>query len=137
MEKNGFETKQYVASEDIARIQISKFYDTEEETISVETTVGFSEVVATSSEGQTCLEEYVDANEIEEIMKHAYPASLPWEYWYRESPFDEANHSITVYFKEGTKMAEEYSYVADFYFLKDEVPSFVLEDLPKDTVPEK
>lgn len=137
LQRNEFETDQYVPLEDIAHIQISKFYEIEEEEVSMEATVGFSEVVAVSKEGEDYWKEYVDADKIEEIMKHAYPSTLSWEYWYQESPFDEAAHCITVYFKEGTELVDEYGYVVDFYFLKDQVPDFVLEDLPRDTAPEK
>ena len=39
--------------------------------------------------------------------------------------------------KETIKAFEENGYAADFYFLKDEVPSFVLEELPRDAAPGK
>lgn len=137
LQENGYKIEKYVALEDIDHIQIQKYYETEEENISIETEVGFAETVAIATEGESCYVEYVDAQEIAEIMNHAYPMSLSWEYWYQESPYDEGDHVITVYFKEESKTFEENGYAADFYFLKDEVPSFVLEDLPRDAAPEK
>ncbi len=137
LQENGYETEQYVSMEDIDYIQIHKYYQTEEENISTETMAGFAEVVTVAKEEEMYSAEYVDAQEIADIMNHAYPTSLSWEYWYHEAPFDEGNYNITVYFKEGSKTFGEYGYVADFCFLKDEVPSFVLEDLPRDTAPKK
>ena len=102
-----------------------------------ESVAGFEEAVAVEVEGKTCTADYVNIAEIEEIINNAYPISLDWEYWYQESPFDEADHCITVYFKEGTNAFEDYGSVADFCFLKDRVPDYVLEDLPKDMVPEE
>ena len=137
LKENGFNTDEFVVLEDIDRIQISKYYDTEEKNVMTETVAGFAEEVAIEMEGKTCTADYVNTAEIKEIIDNAYPTSLEWEYWYHESPYDEANHRITVYFKEGTDAFEDYGSVADFYFLKGQVPDFVLEDLPKDALPEE
>jgi len=137
LNENGFNTDEFVPIEDIDRIQISKYYETEEKNVMTETAVGFGEAVAVEVEGKTCTADYVNATEIEGIINNAYPTSLEWEYWYHESPYDEADHRITVYFKEGTNAFEDYGSVADFYFLKDRVPDYVLEDLPKDVLPEE
>ena len=138
LNENGFETEKYVSMEDIDYIQVTKYYQTEEEVTSIETKVGFAEAVTVEAEAEeTRRVEYVDAQEIADIMDHAYPVSLSWEYWYNEVPFDEGNYNVTVYFKEESKAFEEYGYVADFYLLKDQVPDFVLEDLPRDKAPEK
>ncbi|MBQ8039909.1 MAG: hypothetical protein IJ274_08595, partial [Lachnospiraceae bacterium] len=135
LNENGFSTDEFVAMEDIDRIQISKYYDAEENVLT-ESIAGFEETVVVEMEGETFTADYVNATEIEDIINRAYPISLEWEYWYHESPFDEGEHRITVYFREGTEAFEEYGSVADFYFLKDQVPDYVLEDLPRDTVPE-
>lgn len=135
--ENGFKTGEYVDIEEIDRIQINRYYETEEKNVITETVAGFSEEVAIEVSGKTCRADYVDREEIEEIINNAFPTGLDWEYWYHESPFDEADHNITVYFKEGTDSFEDYGSVADFYFLKNQVPDFVLEDLPRDTMPEE
>ena len=49
-----------------------------------------------------------------------------------ENPYDDYNYDITVYFKQDSEYYEEYSSVADFNFLKNQIPDFVLDKLPRE-----
>lgn len=137
LKENGFETEEYIDMANVDRIVVSRYYETEETNILEETTIGFEEAVAVETTGETFTADYVDSRKIAEIIDNAYPLSLEWEYWYHESPYDDTEYHISVYFKEGTDYFEEYGSVSDFYFLKDQIPDFVLEDLPKEAPPKR
>lgn len=136
LQENGFETEAYIDTENVDRIVVSRYYETGEETILEDTAIGFSKAVATQVEGETVTADYVDRQKIEEIADSIYPYSMDYEYWYQECPYEDTEYHVLVYFKEGSEYFEEYGSVADFYFLKDKMPGFVLEDLPKDAPPE-
>ena len=138
LEANGFETEDYIDVEKVDRIVVSRYYETGEETLLEEhTTIGFSEVVATYADGETVTADYVDRQKIEEIAEVIYPCGMEYEYWYQKHPYEELDYRVMVYFKEGTDYFDEYGSVADFYFLNDMMPDFVLEDLPLDAPPQK
>ena len=132
LKENGFETEKFINIEDIDRITVSKYYETEEpETITTEM-AGFSEVVKTTAESMTQTADFTDISDIQTIIDNSYPQCISYDYWYRESPYDDSSYDITVYFKPDSEYYEEYSSVADFNFLKDQIPDFVLEKLPRE-----
>ena len=132
LKENGFETEKFINIEDIDRITVSKYYETEEpETITIEM-AGFSEVVKTTAESMTQTADFTDISDIQTIIDNSYPQCISYDYWYRESPYDDSSYDITVYFKPDSEYYEEYSSVADFNFLKDQIPDFVLEKLPRE-----
>lgn len=132
LKENGFETEKFINIEDIDRITVRKYYETEEpETITTEM-AGFSEVVKTTAESMTQTADFTDISDIQTIIDNSYPQCLNYDYWYRESPYDDSSYDITVYFKPDSEYYEEYSSVADFNFLKDQIPDFVLEKLPRE-----
>ena len=132
LKENGFETEKFINIEDIDRITVSKYYETEEpETITTEM-AGFSEVVKTTAESMTQTADFTDISDIQTIIDNSYPQCINYDYWYRESPYDDSSYRITVYFKPDSEYYEEYSSVADFNFLKDQIPDFVLEKLPRE-----
>lgn len=133
LKENGFETEKFINIEDIDRITVSKYYETEEpETVTTEG-AGFAEAVIVASEStMTCTADFTDISDIQTIIDSSYPQCLNYDYWYRESPYDDSSYDITVYFKQDSEYYEEYSSVANFYFLKDQIPDFVLEKLPRE-----
>ena len=133
LKENGFETEKFINIEDIDRITVRKYYETEEpETITTEM-AGFAEAVMVAPEStMTCTADFTDMSDIQTIIDNSYPECLSFDYWYRESPYDDYNYGITVYFKPDSEYYEEYSSVADFNFLKDQIPDFVLEKLPRE-----
>lgn len=132
LKENGFETEKFINIEDIDRITVSKYYETEEpETITTEM-AGFSEVVKTTAESMTQTADFTDISDIQTIIDNSYPQCISYDYWYMENPYDDYNYDITVYFKPDSEYYEEYSSVADFNFLKDQIPDFVLEKLPRE-----
>ncbi len=131
LKENGFETEKFINIEDIDRITVRKYYETEEpDTITTEM-AGFAEAV-TVAPAMTCTADFTDRADIQAIIDSAYPQGLNWDYWYRESPFDDSSYGITVYFKADSEYYEEYGSVGDFNFLKDQIPDFVLEKLPRE-----
>ena len=137
LKANGFETEDYIDVEKVDRIVVSRYYETGEETVIEDTSVGFSEVVYTKEDGESFTTDYVDRQKIEEIAEVICPCSMDYEYWYQECPYEDLDYRVTVYFKEGSEYFDEYGSAADFYFLNDKMPDFVLEDLPKDAPPQK
>ena len=132
LKENGFETEKFINVEDIDRITVCKYYETEEpETITTEM-AGFSEVVKATVESVTQTADFTDISDIQTIIDNSYPQCLNYDYWYMEYPYDDYNYDITVYFKQDSEYYEEYSSVADFSFLKDQIPDFVLEKLPRE-----
>ncbi|MBO4987505.1 MAG: hypothetical protein J6C63_01510 [Lachnospiraceae bacterium] len=132
LKENGFETEEFINIEDIDRITVSKYYETEEpETITTEM-AGFSEVVKTTAESMTQTADFTDISDIQTIIDNSYPQCLNYDYWYKESVYDDSSYDITVYFKPDSEYYEKYSSVADFNFLKDQIPDFVLEKLPRE-----
>ena len=132
LKDNGFETEKYVDTDSIDRIVIYKYYELDEKNVMEETTAGFAEEVAVEIEGRTVSADYVDPQKVIEITDSIYPQNLEWDHWYRESPYDDTDYQVSLYFKEDTASFAEYGSVADFYFLKDQIPEFVLEDLPRE-----
>ncbi len=132
LKENGFETEKYINIEDIDRITVRKYYETETPEKEVIETNGYYETVAVSAESKTCTADFTDREEIQAIIDSAYPGSLDWEYWYRESPYDDSSYGISVYFKPDSEYYEEYGSVGDLNFLKDQIPDFVLEKLPRE-----
>lgn len=137
LEANGFETECYIDVEKVDRIVVSRYYETGEETIIEDTSVGFSEVVHTKEDGESFTTDYVDRQKIEEITEVICPCGMDYVYWYQECPYEDLDYRVTVYFKEGSEYFDEYGSAADFYFLNDKMPDFVLEDLPLDAPPQK
>lgn len=132
LKENGFETEKFINIEDIDRITVSKYYEKEEpETITTEM-AGYAEAVTVMTESETCTADFTDMSDIQTIIDNSYPHCLNYDYWYRESPYDDSSYDITVYFKPDSEYYEEYSSVADFNFLKDQIPDFVLEKLPRE-----
>ena len=132
LKENGFETEKFINIEDIDRITVSKYYEKEEpETITTEM-AGYAEAVTVMAESETCTADFTDMYDIQTIIDSSYPQCLSYDYWYRESPYDDSSYDITVYFKPDSEYYEEYSSVADFNFLKDQIPDFVLEKLPRE-----
>lgn len=132
LKENGFETEEFINIEDIDRITVSKYYETEEpETITTEMAC-FSEVVKTTAESMTQTADFTDISDIQTIIDNSYPQCLNYDYWYKESVYDDSSYDITVYFKPDSEYYEKYSSVADFNFLKDQIPDFVLEKLPRE-----
>ncbi len=132
LKNNGFETEKYVDTDIIDRIVIYKHYDSEEKMLLEDTTVFAESAVAYEVDRFTKSSDYVDAAKIAEIVDNSCPDGLEYDYWYQEYPYDDANYQIAVYFKEDSSAFDEYGSVGNFYFLKDQVPQFVLEDLPKE-----
>lgn len=132
LKENGFETEKFINVEDIDRITVRKYYETEEpETVTTEM-AGFAEAVTVMPETMTCTADFTDRADIQTIIDNAYPECLSYDYWYRESPYDDYNYGITVYFKPDSEYYDEYGSVGDFNFLKDQIPDFVLEKLPRE-----
>ena len=132
LKENGFETEKFINIEDIDRITVSKYYEKEEpETITTEM-AGYAEAVTVMAESETCTADFTDMYDIQTIIDSSYPQCLSYDYWYRESPYDDSSYDITVYFKPDSEYYEEYSSVADFNFLKDQIPDFVLGKLPRE-----
>lgn len=132
LKENGFETEKFINIEDIDRITVHKYYETEEtETITTEM-AGFAEAVTVAAESKTCSVDFTDISDIQTIIDNSYPQCLNYDYWYKESVYDDSSYDITVYFKPDSEYYEEYSSVADFNFLKDQIPDFVLEKLPRE-----
>lgn len=133
LKENGFETEKFINVEDIDRITVSKYYETEEpETLTTEM-AGFAEAVIVAHESNmTLTADFTDISDIQTIIDNSYPQCLSYDYWYRGSIYDDSSYNITVYFKPGSEYYEEYSSVADFNFLKDQIPDFVLEKLPRE-----
>lgn len=132
LKANGFETEEYVNIEEIDRITISKFYTAKNPKIKEEDLNGFSEAVETAVEAKTCTVDFTDRDDIQAIIESAYPESLDWDYWYMGSPYEDTEYGITVYFKTDSEYYEEYGAVGNFNFLKDQVPDFVSEKLPRE-----
>ena len=130
LNENGFETEEYVNIEDIDRITVNKYYETKDREITTEEYNGFTEAVEVAIEAKTCTADFTDKDDIQAIIDSAYPGSLDWDYWYRESPYENMEYGIMVYFKMDSEYYSEYGSVCDFNFLKDQIPDFVLEKLP-------
>ena len=132
LKENGFETEEFINIEDIDRITVHKYYETEEtETITTEM-AGFAESVTVVAESKTCSADFTDISDIQTIIDNSYPQCLNYDYWYKESVYDDSSYDIAVYFKPDSEYYEKYSSVADFNFLKDQIPDFVLEKLPRE-----
>lgn len=132
LKENGFETEEYVNIDDIDRITINKYYELKDSEITSEEFKGYSETVAVAVEAKTMTADFTDRADIQAIIDNAYPESLDWDFWYQESPYDDSSYGITVYFKADSEYYEEYGSVGNFNFLKDRIPDFVLEKLPKE-----
>lgn len=132
LKENGFETEKFINIEDIDRITVHKYYETEEPETVTNEMAGFEEAVTVRAESETRTADFIDMSDIQTIIDNSYPECLDYDYWYRESPYDDYNYGITVYFKPDSEYYEEYSSVADFNFLKDQIPDFVLEKLPRE-----
>lgn len=132
LKENGFETEKFINIEDIDRITVHKYYETEETEAITTEMAGFAEAVTVVAESKTCSADFTDISDIQTIIDNSYPLCLNYDYWYRESPYDDSSYDITVYFKPDSEYYEEYSSVADFNFLKDQIPDFVLEKLPRE-----
>ena len=132
LKENGFETEKFINIEDIDRITVSKYYETEEPETITTGIAGFSEMVKAAAESMTQTADFTDISDIQTIIDSSYPQCLSCDYWYMENPYDDYNYDITVYFKPDSEYYEEYSSVADFNFLKDQIPDFVLEKLPRE-----
>ena len=134
LEANGFETKEYVSPDDIDRIIVTKYpAEGDKDVVYYEeyTYSSYDEAVAVE-EVNSVMETYSDPAQIQEIMAHAYPGCLSYEWWYMEGPMEEC-YEIKVFFKEETPGYAEYGYMTYFDFLKDEVPAFVVADLAEET----
>jgi len=132
LKENGFETQEYVNIDDIDRITINKYYEYQNPEITTDELNGYTETVKVAAEAKNVTADFTDRADIEAIIDNSYPESLDWDYWYRESPYDDSSYDIMVYFKPDSEYYEEYGSVGGFNFLKDRIPKFVLEKLPKE-----
>jgi len=132
LKENGFETEKFINIEDIDRITVHKYYETEESETITTGMAGFAETVMVSAESTVRSADFTDVSDIQEIIDNSYPRCINYDYWYKESPYDDGNYDIIVYFKPDSEYYEEYSSVADFGFLKEQIPDFVLEKLPRE-----
>ena len=133
LKENGFETEEFVPAEDIEKITVIRYYETEDEEdvyYYEDYDYYYAETVAVEEEQiNSASQTYTEQNRIQEILDTSYPTSMDWEYWYTSYPFEE-QYYIKVFFKEDTPGYTDYGYEADFYFRKDQIPEFIKQDIP-------
>ena len=135
LEENSFETEKYVSVEDIDRVTVTRYPQTEEQDKVYYEEYTYSSSIygeyAVAEEVNSIMETYSDPAQMQEIMDHAYPGCLSYEWWYMEEPMEE-HYEIRVFFKEDTPGYEEYGYSTYFDFFKGRVPAFVEADLAEE-----
>lgn len=136
LENNGFETKKHVTAEDIERIIVTRYPETEEQSdvYYEEYTYSYSGYKATEvvEEVNSVTETYSDPAQIQEITDYMYPNCLGYEWWYMDEALED-RYELEVFFKEDTPGYAGYGYVTYFNFLKGQVPAFVEANLAEET----
>ena len=129
LEENGFETKEYVSVDDIEKINVIRYNESEgTETYYEEYGYGYYEKTVEENVSTSVTTSYNEPEKIQQIIDASYPGCLDYESWYISEPFEEY-YTIRVFFKEDTQGYDNYGYELDFAFLKGEVPEFVTQDL--------
>ncbi len=148
LKEKGYYMDYFVNPEDIERIQITN-YNSEiakelEEQIRQEETAAdvmdpgellyaqaypemATNIYGTNSVDTRKYATYESEEEIAEIAKKIYPMGWIYNNWYmnQESAQD---YSVTVYFKPGSDIFQEYNGTAEYCFLADEIPDYVESD---------
>lgn len=135
LEENGFETKQYIDPDDVEKIVVTRWFDSEEKDVVYEETytsvsdmygygVSYEEATVTDSSVSVS---YHEQEQIRKILDNVYPSGLEWDAWYHESPVEGA-YRVEVFFTEDSELYMDGVYSTDTDFLKDQVPDFIKND---------